>query len=241
MPYISRAEWERAEYITLSEAVAHISECGGCDASSAQRQLHSALKERSLRGLRWQDRQLLTRFSTDDPPMTGPDWAEAEIDWAAGTVRDHWNDTGSCHRVLLIPRHWLLQHWPPAGYRPAWFSFVAAREHVERVAHCSSHHAVEALRAALYDGAARSRFADSGETIDPARWMSPLMLLDGEPIVGEAGRSIKLCRPDIERLWRPAASHASGGGPLVALNAAIERYPENREVVMRRMEAAWQA
>ena len=54
MPYVSKVEAERAHWITLAEAVAHVRNSDGCDAKAAEMQLRKALGDGAL-FLRWED------------------------------------------------------------------------------------------------------------------------------------------------------------------------------------------
>jgi hypothetical protein len=53
-----------------------------------------------------------TMVPVDTPPGRNPDWETVEIDWQAGTVQDSWGEAGLRHRVLLIHRLRLQEHWP---------------------------------------------------------------------------------------------------------------------------------
>ena len=55
MPYKTKAEQEREQWMTLPEVVAHICVADGCDERAARRQLKAALADgaRYLQHLKW--------------------------------------------------------------------------------------------------------------------------------------------------------------------------------------------
>jgi hypothetical protein len=122
MPYLSRAERERAQWFTLPEAVAHICESDGCDREAARQQLQHALSDGALGVLRWEDaragpaghRAGGATIPLDIPPGRNPDyWRNENINWEAGTVLDHSEYAHPPrHRRLLIRRLALQSHWP---------------------------------------------------------------------------------------------------------------------------------
>ncbi len=135
-----------------------------------------------------------------------------------------------------------------AGYLPAWILFAEAVDHVARIAGCDRQAALDGLLAALSDGVVASRWADTGDRIDPARWLPPRILVNGvmpvlrddrprrAPHVQDPVRPIELRREDVERLWPgglPAATPPPASRPLrpptkiEAFRAWVARqYPE---------------
>ena len=126
MPYKTKAERERENWMTLPEAVTHIRTADRCDKRAARRQLIAALADglRVLGPLKWgreRDDRLPPFGSTSittptDTPPPGRAWLEAKIRWKAGRVRDDWGEyKPGKWRVLLILRHSVLRQWQPPG------------------------------------------------------------------------------------------------------------------------------
>jgi hypothetical protein len=124
MPYKTKADRERENWITLPEVVGHICSVDRhCDKSAARDELRTALAEgvRVLGPLRWEKERddkpppfLVTSIvaPTDTPPL-GRDWLEAEINWETGRVRDDWGEYKPGQwRVLLMFRPNVLRLWP---------------------------------------------------------------------------------------------------------------------------------
>jgi hypothetical protein len=123
MPYKSKAESERENWVTLPVAVAHIRAADRCEEKDARRQLIKALADgpRILGPLRWEkgkgDKPPPFGYTpmtvpTDTPPL-GRDWLTARIRWEAGRVHDDWSEhKNGKWRVLLILRSKVEQHWP---------------------------------------------------------------------------------------------------------------------------------
>jgi hypothetical protein len=105
---LSDTERESAQRFKLPEAVAHVCEADGCDQEMAKQELRKALAGGSLGDLRWEDELA----PLDMPPGRDPRWADVEINWEAGTVRDDWSDRDPQHRMLLIRRVALRRYWP---------------------------------------------------------------------------------------------------------------------------------
>ena len=129
MPYTTKAERERENWMTLPEAVVHIRAAEQCDERAARQQLIKALADgvRVLGPLRWDtakgDRPPPFGYSpitipTDTPPI-GRGWLEATIRWKTGRVRDDWSEhKNGKWRVLLMLRSKIKQYWsdsPPSG------------------------------------------------------------------------------------------------------------------------------
>jgi hypothetical protein len=123
MPYKTKAERERENWMTLPEAVTHIlSAEKSDDVDAARRQLRAALADDALRPLRW-ERETDDRppfgstsiISLTDTPPSGRDWLNAEIRWRSGRVRDDWDEfKNGKTRVLLILRHCVARLWKPS-------------------------------------------------------------------------------------------------------------------------------
>jgi hypothetical protein len=122
MPYKTKAERERENWMTLPDAVAHIQSSDQCDDEGVvHRQLHAALADGALRPLRWEqepdDRPPPFGYTpimspTDTPPI-GRDWLSAKICWNTGKVRDDWSEhKNGKWRVLLVHRLNIERHWP---------------------------------------------------------------------------------------------------------------------------------
>lgn len=145
MPYRTDSERERANWLTLCEAIAQICLVDRCDEDHAQRQLRAFLSDKVL-PLRWKAErddksppfgQSGVLIPTDDPPQ-GQLWLDAKIQWTTDSVCDEWGEYKNGQlRVLLIPRQSIDSQWPirskvskqsnaSSGGRPT------AREHVHR-------------------------------------------------------------------------------------------------------------
>jgi hypothetical protein len=123
MPYKSKAERERENWITLPEVVAQICSGDKCDEKVARRQLVRALADgpQGLGLLRWErekDDRPPPRWKTkvmtpaDTPPL-GRAWSKAKIRWKTGKVRNDWGEyKHGKWRVLLIQRFTVLRLWP---------------------------------------------------------------------------------------------------------------------------------
>jgi hypothetical protein len=123
VPYKTKAEQEREEWMTLAEATAHIRAAHECDERAARRQSIAALanRVRYLQHLKWKrernDRVPLSGYSrvtipVDTPPL-GRAWLEAKIRWKTGRVRDDWGEFNPGKwRVLLISRYGVARLWP---------------------------------------------------------------------------------------------------------------------------------
>lgn len=141
MPYKSKAERERENWMTPPQAVNQISSSNNCSADAARKQILTALADGALRPLRWEPElderprdMPLPPFgrsaapAEDDTPPSGRFWLDAEIDWESGKVRDDWSIArvraftrrrlnAPLHkrrewRVLLLHRHRINLHWP---------------------------------------------------------------------------------------------------------------------------------
>ena len=101
MPYISDAELERARWMTLAEAVAHVEVHDGCDPRSALEQLCNAICDRKLR-TKWEDRKWF-------------DWEPGRASfWARICIRDAKvadPETGEWRTVLVLKDD-VLRIWP---------------------------------------------------------------------------------------------------------------------------------
>jgi hypothetical protein len=122
MPYKSKAEREREEWMTLLDAAEHIRNAEGMpDEREARDQLRAALAD-GLLPLKWKRGHrdpappfgyLACPAPTDDPPR-GRQWSTAKINWKTGKVRDDWGEYQSGKwRILLVHRHMVINQWPP--------------------------------------------------------------------------------------------------------------------------------
>jgi hypothetical protein len=115
MPYQSRAERERARWATLPEVVEHVMAADGCDLDAARQQVRSALYDRALNPVRWEDAQPSPRVGGATVPLDDPVlMPDTEIDWDAGTlfdVSEYSLPPGRRRRLLIL---WLRvrEHWP---------------------------------------------------------------------------------------------------------------------------------
>jgi hypothetical protein len=127
MPYKTKAERQREEWMALLEAVTHIRSADNCDENAAREQLIAALADGALGPLRWQrerdDKPPLFGFTsivtpTDTPPL-GRAWEKAKIRWKTGHVRDDWGGyKPGKWRILLISKYRVVRCWPvssPSG------------------------------------------------------------------------------------------------------------------------------
>src|SRR5262249_28757007 len=102
MPYISDAERERARWMKLAEAVAHVEEYDGCD-RPAFKQLCDALGARKLRN-EFEDQKWF-----DWLPERASFWQQARIRIGDAKVFDP--DAGEW-RTLLVLKVDILRLWP---------------------------------------------------------------------------------------------------------------------------------
>jgi hypothetical protein len=115
MPYVSKAERQRADWRTLVEAVDHVRSRDKCDEVTARQQLAAALADGALEPLRWEDGEATlyvggATMPTDTPPESIPN--NAQVDWDAATVLDEWSEQLPRRRRLLIHRLALEYIWP---------------------------------------------------------------------------------------------------------------------------------
>ena len=170
MPYPSCAERELAQWRTPLQAVAHVCAADGCDLDNARRQLRKALTDGALSPLRWEDARSTPMVGdamvpVDMPPGRDPDWETVEVNWEAGTVRDGWGEAGPRHRVLLIHRLRLQEHWPEMHPPADWGdperyegqgARLARKDREEREAY-------DAVRNAVWE-------AECGKPIEHRQW-----------------------------------------------------------------------
>jgi hypothetical protein len=123
MPYLSRAERERAEFRTPAEAIVHICIADGCSQDDARDQFAKALLDAAL-WARWGDVRFPDRRRSRGPRGAGlaashdPEpyipaygWTEAkvaEVDWEDGTAVD----AQGRRRPLLVREFELVRLWP---------------------------------------------------------------------------------------------------------------------------------
>jgi hypothetical protein len=106
VPYISDTERERARWMTLAEAIAHIAKHDGCDRRSALKQLRDALGDRKLR-IKWDTERLRLNpyiVYAHRPPESASSWKQARIRGAK--VFDPETETW---RTLLIHKDDIFQ------------------------------------------------------------------------------------------------------------------------------------
>lgn len=124
MPHQSVTEREPSDWLTPPQAVALICTADQCDLECARQELREALADGALGRLRWKDEHSTPATGdamvTLDPPGSDPHWNDVDFDWDAGTVRDDWSDGVPRHRVLLIHRQRLKEHWPEMYPRAGW-------------------------------------------------------------------------------------------------------------------------
>jgi hypothetical protein len=102
LPYISKAERERARWMTLAETLAHIAESDGCDRRSALKQLCGALGDNQIIAI-WED----SSDSRDRPTRDATFWQPARF--RGNKVFDPSTERW---RTLLINKSNILEHWP---------------------------------------------------------------------------------------------------------------------------------
>jgi hypothetical protein len=124
LPHQSVTEREPSDWLTPPQAVALICTADQCDLECARQELREALADGALGRLRWKDEHSTPATGdamvTLDPPGSDPHWNDVDFDWDAGTVRDDWSDGVPRHRVLLIHRQRLKEHWPEMYPRAGW-------------------------------------------------------------------------------------------------------------------------
>jgi hypothetical protein len=151
MPYKTKAERERENWMTLPDAVAHIQSSDQCDdVGAVQRQLHAALADGALKPLKWErepdDRPppfgYTPVMSPADTPPIGHDWLIAKICWNAGTVRDDWSEhKNGKWRVLLVHRLSVVRQWPPSAPSDMSASTSYAKKAKEHATQSKQHRA----------------------------------------------------------------------------------------------------
>lgn len=97
MPYISRAERERANWISLPELITDVARIDQCGPDDARRQISSALADGAFGPLKWEDGRPSPSLGSATAPIDMPPTRlphSAEINWQAGTVRDDWGWIG---------------------------------------------------------------------------------------------------------------------------------------------------
>jgi hypothetical protein len=120
MPYKSKADRERENWMTLPEAVNHICKIENISESNAREQLLAALVDGELWPLKWQRKRgdrappfghSAVPSPTDTPPR-GSACLAAKIRWKTGRVRDDWGEHKQEKlRLLLVHRHTVLRLW----------------------------------------------------------------------------------------------------------------------------------
>jgi len=146
VPYISKADRQRADWMSLVEAIAHIHVAEGCTATVAQQQLIAALSDGAIGPLRWEPApgdvnppRIYGSSMTipDGAPPAGSSWATATIDWATGRVRDEFGEYNhGKQRVLLMPGLTIRRLWPLAAgipRRPVGVEKLATKDESERL------------------------------------------------------------------------------------------------------------
>jgi hypothetical protein len=151
MPYKTKAERERENWMTLPDAVAHIRSSDQCDdVGVIHRQLHAALAEGALKPLRWErepdDRPppfgYTPIMSAPDTPPIGHDWLGAKICWNTGKVRDDWSEhKNGKWRVLLVHRLSMVRLWPPSTPSDMSTGTSHAKEAMEHAKKSKQHRA----------------------------------------------------------------------------------------------------
>jgi hypothetical protein len=119
MPYKSKAELAREDWMTVPEAVAQIRSAEKCEEEDARHQLRKALADGAsvLGVLKWDDDQAPpfgyspVAVPTDTPPL-GRAWLTAKIRWKTGKVRNDWGEyEHGKWRTLLIRRFAVRRRW----------------------------------------------------------------------------------------------------------------------------------
>jgi hypothetical protein len=113
MPYVSKAERERAEWVKLPALVTQVQEADACDAKAARKQIRAMLADGVLWPLRWEN-PLSAPWSIL-PARGGKGWLTAKINWKTGKVLDTDNDglTAEGRAVWAPKRRMLLIHCIP--------------------------------------------------------------------------------------------------------------------------------
>ncbi|MGH7053820.1 MAG: hypothetical protein ACREE4_00275 [Stellaceae bacterium] len=122
MPYVSLTERERAEWMTLPEAITHVVSTDSCTETEARRQIQEALNDGELRLPRWADRaeppgspRMSRMQMPDDRTPQAGEWKAARIDWDAGTVLNEVSEYRPGEwRVLWLSRVTVVSIWRPA-------------------------------------------------------------------------------------------------------------------------------
>ena len=129
MPYLGRNQvplWNPWDWSTLPEAVYYVVKLDGMEPEEARRQIHFALID-GMFELKWGAFGPPPHLSTmaqepemESPPLGGPLWETADIDWEAGTVIDNFDPANGKQerRVLLIWRRSLVNVFDPKARAP---------------------------------------------------------------------------------------------------------------------------
>jgi len=121
MPYKSKSELAREDWMTVPDVVAYIRSADNCKEEEAGQQLRKALTDGVLGVLKWEREKggkpppfgyTPIVGPTDTPPVKGV-WLTAKIRWKTGEVRNDWGEFKHGEwRVLLIRRFTVLRLWP---------------------------------------------------------------------------------------------------------------------------------
>jgi hypothetical protein len=126
MPYKSKAEQESERWVTLPEAVEHISSIDNISLRQARRELLKALKNGAfysprVRLIRWKSTiEISGRIPAialpDDPPR-GQEWSHSRIRWTSGRVLDPYGALKNgkwvpTWRVVWLLRSKVIRLWP---------------------------------------------------------------------------------------------------------------------------------
>lgn len=216
MPYTSKMAQERAQWMTLVEALAHIRSSEKCSSLSAQVQLKRAIGDGDV-PVKWAD-----SHGARDKPNTAQ-LARSQLVLSGPGLAPF----GDSLRSLLFLRSAVLAIWPltgtpksaqnfkggPAGRikeeHGQWMTLVEAIDHIRMIQDCDSMEALRHLKEEVGDGVLRVGWADSTgskDCPDVRSLRTSQLLLMGTGITLDEKerryRQLLIDRCDVQNIWR---------------------------------------